>query len=180
MDLKLSKLVSLPSKSSFNTGLSPCKPVTLTRLLGSPRESLGTDCQPVTHRELKKRIVTKDVGPFKVTGLDVAVNSLQRVLQAAKAGDPEVYDQVKSAGMLCVRLVRGSRSKPSNHSWGTAIDLHFGSQVDGRQDGLCQVGLLRLYRFFHAEGWYWGAGFSKEDSMHFELADETVTRLLAG
>jgi len=91
-----------------------------------------------------------------------------------KRHDPEAYAQIGTAGMLCCRFVRGSKKSISNHSWGTAVDLTFGGEVDPRGDGKCQHGLVRVYRFFHAEGWFWGAGFSREDAMHFELADETV------
>jgi hypothetical protein len=37
-------------------------------------------------------------------------------------------------------------------------------------------GCLQLAPFFNKHGWYWGAGFSGKsvDSMHFELAEETI------
>ena len=36
---------------------------------------------------------------------------------------------------------------------------------------------LELYKIFKdlRLGIFWGAGFSTEDGMHFELADETIT-----
>ena len=122
--------------------------------------------------------MTASVGPFRVTGLDIAVQSLARVMDSVRRHDPEVYAQLGTAGMLCCRFVRGSKTVLSNHSWGTAVDLTFGGEVDPRGDGKCQLGLLRVYRFFHQEGWYWGAGFPREDAMHFELADETVRGLI--
>lgn len=174
----LSQLVALPASGSYNSGLSACRAATLRAALGSPRETWGAECRPVTNRALKSRIVTRSVGPFRVTGLDVAVESLVRVLERVKRYDPESYSQIGTAGMLCARLVRGSKQTVSNHAWGTAIDLTFGGQVDPRGDGKCQLGLLRVYRHFHEEGWFWGAGFPREDAMHFELAEETVKRLL--
>lgn len=81
--------------------------------------------------------------------------------------------------MLCCRLVRGSRQTASNHSWGVAIDLKIDGELDRPGDGFVQSGLLRAYRFFHEEGWYWGAGFRREDAMHFELAEATFLRLAA-
>lgn len=176
----LARLVPVPVKGSYNSGLSPARPSTLRRLLGLPREDFGPECRPVTNKALKARFVTRSVGPFRVTGLDVAVASLTRVMAVVKSADPEAYSQIGTAGMLCARFVRGSKRTPSNHSWGTAIDLTFGGEVDPRGDGKCQLGLLRVYPYFHAEGWYWGAGFSREDAMHFELADETLWRLLGG
>lgn len=36
-----------------------------------------------------------------------------------------------------------------------------------------------IYEIFNARGWFWGAGFSLSsvDTMHFELADQTVRAL---
>ena len=65
----------------------------------------------------------------------------------------------------------------NNGRKGTAIDLTFDGEVDTRGDGKCQAWLLLVYGFFHAEGWFWGTSFPTEDSMHFELADETVAKL---
>lgn len=41
---------------------------------------------------------------------------------------------------------------------------------------MTQRGFLDIYNTFNQHGWYWGAGFSggSVDTMHFELADETV------
>jgi hypothetical protein len=149
-------------------------------LFGDPRELYGAECRPVTNPRLKRRILTQSVGPFRVTGLDVAVASLARVMAAVKRHDPAAHALIGTAGMLCARFVRGSKKTVSNHAWGTAIDLTFGDEVDERGDGKCQLGLLRVYRHFHAEGWYWGAGFPRGDAMHFELAEETVRKWVVG
>ena len=44
---------------------------------------------------------------------------------------------------------------------------------------MTQRGFLDLYESFNQHGWYWGAGFSGSsiDTMHFELADETIRAL---
>lgn len=175
----LSQLTAAPPRSAINTGLLPCRPSTLRSLLGEPRKGYGQDCRPPTHPGLKAQIVTASVGPFRVTGHRAAVASLARVMDRIRTEEPEAYRQIGTAGMLCCRLVRGSTRSISNHSWGTAVDLKFNGRLDAMGDGKVQVGLLRVYRFFHAEGWYWGAGFRREDAMHFELADQTVRRLLA-
>lgn len=177
MKSDLSSLVDLPTKGSYNTDLSACKPSTLTKVFGRPREQFTSKCQPVTNKSYARRIVTASVGPFRVTGLDIAVASLTRVMDQVRLHDPEAYASVGTAGMLCCRLVRGSKTAISNHSWGTAIDLTFDGVLDRPNNGRCQLGLLRVYRHFHEEGWYWGAGFSREDAMHFELADETIRKL---
>jgi len=41
-------------------------------------------------------------------------------------------------------------------------------------DGKTQLGLTILAEFFKREGWYWGAGFGREDSMHFQVSREKI------
>lgn len=169
--------VPRPKAAAINTGLSSLKASTLRGLLGNPREDYTAQCQPVTNRDMKRRLVTAQVGPFRVTGLDIAVLSLSQVLQAIRRAEPTLYTVLSTAGMLCPRLVRGSDSVISNHAWGTAVDLKINGRLDLRGDNLVYEGLLRCYPHFHAAGWYWGAEFNTEDAMHFELAEETFRRL---
>lgn len=151
----------------------------MRRLLGEPRVDgrYSDDCDPVTG-PFRSRIVTRNVGPFRVTGLEVAVDSLSRVFREFRKSDPEAYETVGTAGMLCVRWVRGSRRTLSNHSWGTAIDLTWDRELQHLGTAGVQRGALAIYRHMRAEGWYWGAGFKRNDPMHWELAEETVRRLL--
>jgi hypothetical protein len=167
--------------ASCNAKLSPANPRTLARLLGEPRESYGRDCQPPTSKEFARRIVyAVNVGPFKVTGEKLAVESLKLIMADIKANEPEIYAELGSAGMLCCRLVRGSKSAISNHSWGTAIDLTLSGVLDARGDGKVQRGLLAIYKYFHRHGWFWGAEFRIEDAMHFELSEQKVLELYGG
>ena len=46
--------------------------------------------------------------------------------------------------------------------------------TDTLGDDRTQLGLILLSEFFQREGWYWGAGFGREDSMHFEVSREKV------
>ena len=57
-------LVPRSAPGDVNTGLSPLAQSTCRRLLGNPRTSYTTSCQPVTSKALLSRIVTQDVGPF--------------------------------------------------------------------------------------------------------------------
>ncbi len=179
MSHPLAQRLAAPAPSSINSGLSPARPATLRRLLGEPRADYTSQCQAVTNPSIARRLVTRDVGPFRVTGLDVAVSSLLRVMALVRQHRPDAYDVIGTAGMLCARLVRGSQSTPSNHSWGTAIDLTFAGRLDPLGDGTVQQGLLAVYPYFHREGWFWGAEFRREDGMHFALAAETIRWLLA-
>jgi len=172
----------VPIPSNINPGLSSAKRSTMIAILGMPRDTFDNKCRGVTNAMLAKMIVTEDVGPFRVTGFKPAVDSLRRVMAEVKIAHPEVHDSLGSSGMLCCRLISGSKN-PSNHSWGCAVDINIDGALDGinvsggtgKKDGKTLAGLLAMAPFFNAEGWYWGAGFSTfEDGMHFEVADETI------
>lgn len=178
--MTMSRRVGRPKKNWINTGLSPLRSTTCLALLGHPRPglSVGAECRPVTNAELRAQIVTASVGPFTVTGHGKAVDSLRRVFAAVAEHEPRVYEAVGTAGMLCCRYVRGSKRTLSNHSWGLAVDLTMNGVLQPLGSEGVQAGLLAVYRFFRAEGWYWGAGFSRNDPMHFEVADETLRKWL--
>ncbi|HWW76093.1 MAG TPA: peptidoglycan-binding protein, partial [Pyrinomonadaceae bacterium] len=42
-----------------------------------------------------------------------------------------------------------------------------------------QRGLAAIAPIFNQHGWSWGAGFPREDSMHFELSDQKIRQLHA-
>ena len=48
--------------------------------------------------------------------------------------------------------------------------------LDDFADGRTQLGLTILADLFQAEGWIWGAGFGREDSMHFEVSRELLEK----
>ena len=105
-----------------------------------------------------------------------ALDSLERIFNTLQATEPDIYAALGTAGGLCVRLIRGSSSSISNHSFGTAIDVKLQGELDGFGDGGTQFGLLLLAELFNSEGWYWGATYRREDSMHFEVGEETLKR----
>jgi len=162
------------AKTRFNKGITQPRNRTMLELLGNPRESYSQDCQGMTNEHLKSLLEERTVGLIKVTMLRPALESLQRVLDRLKESDPDIYAKVGTAGALCVRNIRGSSTSISNHSWGTAIDLTLEGQLDGFADGGTQFGLLILAEYFNDEGWFWGAAYNREDSMHFEVGEETL------
>jgi hypothetical protein len=168
-----------PSPAAINSGLSALKTGQLIARLGHPRAArdYSTACQAVTNAALQRRIRTASVGPFRVTGFDLALQQLRLVCDDARLADPQLYALLGSAGMLCCRLVRGSRSVLSNHAFGLAVDLTLGGVLDTRGDNLVQQGLLDLYPHFHRHGFYWGAEYPTEDAMHFELSWEKFQAL---
>lgn len=167
--------VAIPPRASFNANLTSADEATMLSLLGVPGAKTS-ECSPVTGSFRNRILSAVNVGPFKVSGLDIAVNTLKQVFEEAEQQIPDVVAAVKTAGMLCVRTKRHSSNSFSNHSWGTAIDIYFGKDVVPQGVQKCHQGCLQLARFFNRHGWYWGAGFSgaSVDSMHFELAKETI------
>jgi hypothetical protein len=174
----LSDKVPIPPKDTMNTGLSPAKQSTMLKVLGKPGQ-LTKDCSNPTGKFKKRVKFGVDIGPFKVSGLDFAVESLRQIFAEVQVQLPDVFSQVKTEGMLCVRARRKSATLFSNHSFGTAIDLFFGTKVIPQGTHLAHRGIFLLFPFFNRHGWYWGAEFSGDfvDSMHFELAEETVLKL---
>ncbi|WP_299425932.1 M15 family metallopeptidase [uncultured Shimia sp.] len=163
-------------KMAFNQGISQPRNRIMLEVLGHPRSSYTQDCAPVTQEKLKALMETRQVGPIKVTMIRPALASLERIMTKLEATEPEVHAALGTAGALCARLVRGSKRSVSNHSWGTAIDLKLEGRLDGFGDGGTQFGLILLAELFNEEGWYWGAAYNREDSMHFEVGVETLRR----
>lgn len=170
---KFQKLLPKPHPDSVNSGLSPLHQNLMLNTFGVPGNiKKAQDCTIITSQRLSPFIVTQSVGPFRVTGHLTALESLKRIFTQVKQKDPELYSLLKTAGMTCCRLVRGSKTQWSNHSFGFAIDIMIGEELDTRGDDLVQVGLMRLYPYFHAEGWYWLVEGKIEDGMHFEASSE--------
>ncbi|HMG68677.1 MAG TPA: M15 family metallopeptidase, partial [Chitinophagaceae bacterium] len=140
---------------------------------------LTKDCSDPNPGFKKKLLFDVNVGPFAVSGLNFAVESLKQLFLDIQKDLPEVFKEVKTAGVLCVRARRTNPTKFSNHSWGTAIDLYFGKAVVPQGTHLTHRGIFFLYSYFNKHGWYWGAEFSGDsvDSMHFELAEETIPKM---
>ena len=165
-----------PDRNTLNQGLVAVSPAFMIQQLGKPRESYTADCQPMTNTTLKRHVVTESVGPFKVTGLRPAVISLRLAFADVALEQPRVYGALGTAGMLCCRLIRGSTTAVSNHSWGTAIDLKLNGVLDRRGDDSVQLGLTLIASIMNRHGWYWGAAFRTEDAMHFEAGRALISQ----
>ncbi|MBL4919084.1 M15 family metallopeptidase [Szabonella alba] len=170
------QVVQIAGRRGINTGLSVATPSFLLEMFGPPREQLSDDCEPMTNPKLKEMLVLGDVGPIRVNMLRPAVESIRRVFEEVRRMDVDLYNRISTAGALCVRRIRGSQSSVSSHAFGLAVDLNIDGVLDTLGDGRTQLGLTILSDFFQAEGWFWGASFSREDSMHFEVSKETLIR----
>jgi hypothetical protein len=145
-------------------------------ILGTPGLARGK-----VSAKIRARVYTANVGPFKVTGFGPFLDVLTALFKRVKRDEPSLYVALGSAGCLNVRTVRGGHN-PSNHSWGTAVDVTLAGKLDAYDDDKVQQGMLRLYGHIKAHGletgdWlYWGAEFSREDGMHYESSDELVRK----
>ncbi|TCO70520.1 M15 family metallopeptidase [Rhodovulum euryhalinum] len=164
------------ARARFNTGITQPNNRAMLDLLGNPRDSYSQACQAVTNPRIKSLLETRQIGPIKVTMIRPALDSLERILARLERSDPDIHAKLGTAGALCARNIRGSSTSISNHSWGTAIDLTLEGMLDAFADGGTQFGLLILAEYFNDEGWYWGATYGREDSMHFEVGVETLKR----
>ena len=168
------------TKARFNVGISQPNNRVMLELLGQPRQNLSQTCQSVTDPRIAALLETRQIGPIRVTMIQPALDSLERIMQKLQANEPDIHRAIGTAGALCARFVRGSSRSISNHSWGTAIDIKLENRLDGFGDGGTQFGLLLLAELFNEEGWYWGATYNREDSMHFEVGVETLQAWASG
>ena len=164
-------------RERFNRGVTQPRNRIMLELLGPPRDRYSQDCQGVTNPRIASLLEERQLSPgVRVTMLRPALDSLQRVLDRLRESDPDIHAGLGTAGALCVRNIRGSSTSISNHSWGTAIDFTINGQLDPFADGGTQFALLLLAEYLNDEGWYWGAAYRREDSMHFEVGEETLRR----
>lgn len=170
------QVVLIANRRKVNQGLNVASPKYLEGKLGRPREVLSDRCETMTNEKLADMLVTEEVGPIRVRMLQPAVDSLKRVFAKVEATDPDLYARINTAGSLCVRQIRGTSGRTSTHSFGLSLDLNIDGHLDTLGDGRTQLGLTILADFFREEGWFWGASFSREDSMHFEVSREMVER----
>ncbi len=173
------QVVLVADRRNLNAGLTVPTPRFLVETLGMPRGDLSQDCQGITNPRLADLVKTETVGPIEVRMLQPAIDSLRTILATIQSVDPDLYARINTSGSLCVRFIRGSTTSVSTHSFGLAVDLNIDGVLDTLGDGQTQLGLTILADFFNAEGWVWGAAYGREDSMHFEVAKETVERWVA-
>ena len=128
-------LTPIPIPADINEGLTSAKNSTMLQILGMPRDTVDNKCRMPTNKPLVDLIVTDDVGPFRVTGMRLAVASLKRVMTRVQEAQPQVFSLLGTAGMACVRFIAGS-NKLSNHSWGCAIE---GCEIGDCDIGACDI-----------------------------------------
>lgn len=166
----------LASRGDINAGRSLIPTAELVETFGMPAPELDQQCAEPTSPKLLSVLETRDVGPFRARMIRPALDSLERILDKVEAEHPRLYGLLKTYGGFCVRLVRGSEDSISRHAFGVALDVSIGGTLDEMGDGRTQFGLIILHDYFAEEGWFWGAAFSREDSMHFEISREVFAQ----
>ena len=170
------QVVLVADRRALNKGLTVPTSNWLVQTFGAPAEGLGDTCATMTNPRLAGLLQNEQVGPVTVRMLKPAVESLGVVLEKVKLADPDLYARINTSGSLCVRLVRGSATSVSSHSFGLSVDLNIDGILDTLGDGRTQLGLTILSDFFNADGWVWGAAYGREDSMHFEVSKEQIEK----
>lgn len=170
------QVVLVADRRALNSGLTVPTSSWLIQTFGAPAEGLGDTCATMTNPRLAGLLQNEQVGPVKVRMLKPALESLGVVLEKVKLADPDLYARINTSGSLCVRLVRGSTTSVSSHSFGLSVDLNIDGLLDTLGDGRTQLGLTILSDFFNADGWVWGAAYGREDSMHFEVSKEQIEK----
>ncbi len=86
--------------------------------------------------------------------------------------------EIKSfGGCWNVRLIRGSKSMLSIHSWGLAVDFNVDHNPLGWDSAKCfKMGLTpftdAFFEVWRRTGWTCGIDFTRPDGMHFEWTKE--------
>ena len=170
------QVVLIANRRRVNKDLKVASPSYLESVFGKPRQPLTSRCESMTNERLRSKLVLEDVGPIRVQMLQPAIDSLKRVFERVRSTDPDLYERINTAGSLCVRHIRGAPGRTSTHAFGLSVDLNIDGRLDTLGDGKTQLGLTILADFFINEGWFWGAAFTREDSMHFEVSRQLVER----
>lgn len=153
-------LSRMTAPADVNAGLVCPTSAEMIAMLGKPG-SKTADAQ----------LSTVAVGPFSAFGLTPAMNSMAAVFAKVHVELPDLYDLIELDGLYNARMIRGSTTNWSNHSWGAAVDLKIGSSLVAWKAQYSMRGLDALATYFNAAGWYWGGGYkngARNDPMHYE------------
>ena len=169
-----SELAPIPDKSEINTLCTYLSEKEMLNLFGKPG-ALTTDCSEPTNPKILSNLVQLDITPhIHVRAFKPFAIALKKGFDDLKVGNFDLYNQVKSAGALCCRAIRGSTKNYSKHSYGCSIDLYCGSDVTALGDPHTQLGIKIVYSYLKKYDIFWGAGFKRPDSMHYEASKEML------
>lgn len=174
-------LIPAPAPSAVNTGASPGRFSSKTKMFGWPLPGLTQQCQDDrAPAKVKQWMTTRRCGRFTIRGFVWWVDIIELALHLCAQNHPDLYKRLYYGGTFCVRQIRGG-STISSHGFAIASDWGVDGHVDPRGDGKVQLGLLKLYACFKeacrrlgVPPVFWGIEFSTEDGMHFEASEELI------
>lgn len=174
-----------PDRNAINRRTRPVTYARYGEIFGPLRGKLGVDCAgevgPVNMPKLCSLVWIHP--KFRAYGFTLWLEFLKRRIAKLEKHHPELHAHLYTAGTYCPRLIRGGKS-PSVHTYGCATDFGFYGTLDALGAGDVRRGYLTLYEYLKADddggpGAYWGAGFTRCDSMHFECSTELFEKFLA-
>ncbi len=180
--------IPVPPKTTFNVGLTSASNAVMVDLFGHPVKNAkyrpDGKCTDINNATFKRLVDTRNVGPFRLTGIKPALDAITDIFARVKTEMPDLHTILQTDGMLCARFTKIKQRDGtikiwpgvSNHTWGTAVDIKLAGHSDTQGDNLTMRGLLILSTFFNSAGWYWGAAFPTEDAMHFEVSRSLLSK----
>jgi hypothetical protein len=177
----LMEKIPLTEVLPINRDLRSATEHTMISIMGSPRIPLTTKCQNTRASDLVKSLTAteKITDIFSLTGIRPALDSVKAVLASIFEDHPDLKLVLSTEGMLCTRFRKPTSGKKStqisNHSWGTAIDFKIvGFGAPGNTGAKIPKFIAIMLPHFHSAGWFSGIAF--HDTMHFEVAEETIRK----
>ena len=145
-----------------------------SQYIGLPRGSFSEHGQDPDNHDFIQQIEMGSFAGHRIHGLRPFVHTLHAIDHEIAERFPELHKNMGHLGGLCCRLVKGSVSCISSHSWGIAIDVTFDGQADCYDRNVIQRGLYQIAPIFHKYKLYWGIAFRKQGAMHFEASAQLI------
>jgi len=185
--------LGLENKSKISNKLFPSKP-NFPALTNSQKEQLfghiEWEATPTSKNKEKVTItnnfIKENIVLFEVPQLAKATNGKYKRMRFHKLCKYQMLQMWKEweeegllhliltyGGTFIARLIRGSKTHLSNHSYGTAMDINMEwnriGHIPAKNDEIGSV--LKLVAIANKWGFYWGGHFNhRKDGMHFEVA----------
>ena len=88
------------AKKRFNENVIRPTPAVLRQILGEPRSTYSTSCEPVTNPKLLHALDTRDIGGIRLTMIRPALDSLEQIMARLKKEEPDIYAAILTPGAL--------------------------------------------------------------------------------
>jgi len=128
---------------------------------------------------------SKNIVRVEIPQLSKMSNGVYKAMRFHRRGAEQLralFNEIEKQSMLGLlltyggsytpRLIRGSKTTLSNHSFGTAFDINMiWNSLSAEPAPIGLIGSVReLVPLANDYGFYWGGHFTRRDGMHFEIA----------